>query len=187
MSQKAVKAITRPANAHPDRHQLAVHALFGRCPEHHRQHQIGRGGGGQQHLGVHVRIEHAVHHGHAASGQQAQPQHAPGHGAGDGKEQQRQPQQLLLPAVGRQRQQHARRQLHRRRREKAQPRQKHRHRVGAPQQSRQQIPPPPEGDPRQPAHGEHQQIVHQRVQHKHAVHIHHGQTAPPPSRSVGLL
>ena len=175
------------AEAHPGRHQLPPDALSGRRPEHHRQHQIGRGGGNQQDPGVHVRVEHAVHHRHAATGQQAQSQHTTRQGAGDGEEQQRQPQQLLLPAVGRQRQQHPRRQLHRRGGKKAQSRQEHRHGIGAPQQPRQQIPAPPEGDPRQPAHGERKQIVHQRIQHEHAVHIHHGQVRRPLSVPRNIL
>ncbi|CAN4030609.1 TnpV protein, partial [Dysosmobacter welbionis] len=91
------------------------------------------------------------------------------------------PQQLCLSSIGRQRQQYACRQLHRRCGEKAQPRQKYRHGIGAPQQARQKVASPPEGNARQTRGAEHQQIVHQRVQHKHAVHIHHGQAIRLPS------
>ena len=170
-----------PGQTHLCPHQLAPDALSRRRTKHHCQNQIGRGRSGQQHLCIHVRVEHAVHHRHAAPRHQAQGQHAPGHGTGDGEQQQRQPQQLCLSSIGRQRQQYACRQLHRRCGEKAQPRQKYRHGIGAPQQARQKVASPPEGNARQTRGAEHQQIVHQRVQHKHAVHIHHGQAIRLPS------
>ena len=152
---------------------------MGRGPEHHRQHEIGRRRRDQQHLGVHVRVEDAVHHRHPAPRQQPQPQHTPGHGAGDQKEQQRQPEKPLLSAEGRQGQQHPRRQLHQRRRQKPKTRQKHRHGVGSPGQGRQYVPPPPEGNPRQAARHHQQQVVHHRIQHKHAVHIDHRHSPAP--------
>ena len=181
VSQKAVNAVVRPARHTCARTSSPRTPFPAAGAKHHCQNQIGRGRGGQQHLCIHVRVEHAVHHRHAAPRHQAQGQHAPGHGTGDGEQQQRQPQQLCLSSIGRQRQQYACRQLHRRCGEKAQPRQKYRHGIGAPQQARQKVASPPEGNARQTRGAEHQQIVHQRVQHKHAVHIHHGQAIRLPS------
>ena len=139
-----------PGKTHPDWHQCAADTLPGRRPEHHRQHQVSRSGGDQQHFGVHVRIKNAVHHRHAAARQQSQGQHASGHGTGDGKQQQGQPQQPLLSPVGDEGKQHAHNQLYRRFGQKFQPRQKHRHRIGPAQQSRQQVPTPPERNACQP-------------------------------------
>ena len=147
----------------PDRQKPARHPMPGGGPERHRQHQIGCRRGSQQHLGVHIRVKNAVHHRHPAPRQQSHRQHAPGHGAGDHKQQQRQPEKPLLPAKGRHSQQHTRRHLHRRGGQESPSRQKHRCGIGSSGQGRQQIPPPPEGDSRQPARYQQKQIIHHRV------------------------
>ena len=87
-----------PADTDPHRQQLTSDAVPCCRPEHHRQHQIGRAGRDQQDLGVHIRIENAVHRRDRASCQQPQGQYAACQGAGDGEQQQDQPQELFLPA-----------------------------------------------------------------------------------------
>ena len=99
--------------AHPHRQQPSLQSPFGRRPEHHRHHGVGRRSGDEQHPGVHIRIEDAPRHRHAA-GKEPQSQHTPGQSAGEAEKQQRQPRQLLLPAKGHQGQQYPRRRLHRR-------------------------------------------------------------------------
>ena len=167
------------AHAHPYAHQLTPQAMACRRPEHHGQNQVRRPGGDQQHFGGDVGIEDASHHRHAASRQQAQPQHASGHCTGNGKQQQRQPPQPLLGAEGDDRQDHPRRQLHRQRSQKTAPRQEHRHGVGPAQGGRQGVAPPAQGHSRQPPGAKEQQIVHQGVEHKHAVHINRRHGAAP--------
>lgn len=167
-------------NPDPDRQKPPFHAVGRRRPEHHRHHGVSRCPAGQQRPGVHVGVKHAVHHRHAAPRQQAQSQHTARHGAGNGEEQQDQPQQLLLPAVGGQPQQHARRQLHRRFRQKPQMGQKHRRRVSAPRQGGKNVAPPPQRQARQAGGGEEEQIVHQGVQRENAVDVDDGHAAPSP-------
>ena len=175
-----------PAQTHPGRDQFSPDALSGSRPEDHCQHQIGCGGGNQQNLRVHICVKHTVHHRHTAACQHTQCQHTPGHGAGDGKQQQCQPQQLFLSPIGHQRHENPGRQLHRRSGEKSQSRQKRRHGVSSAQQACQKIPPPPEGDPGQTPHGQYQQIVHQGVQHEHTVYVYHGQ-GPLPLPADGTI
>lgn len=166
------------ADADPHRERLAADTVLCRRPEHHRQHQICRGGGDQQDFGVYVRVKDAVHHRHGAARQQSQRQHTAREAAGDREQQQRQAEQLFLPAVGQQRQQHTCRRLCRRGGQKAAPGQEHRYGIGAARQSRQQIPSPPEGHSRQPGGQQEQQIIHRRIQDKHAVHIYHRHGIP---------
>ena len=167
--------------AHPDIHQLSAQAVAGRRPKHHRQYQVGRRRGDQQYLGGDIGIENAPDHRDTASRQKAQPQHAPSHGAGHSKEQQRQPQQTRFGAEGDQGKNHTHRDLYRQEAQKAAPRQKHRHGVGSAQHCRQRIAPAAQPDARQPPGAKHQQIVHQGVQHKDAVHI-NGRHGPAPLR-----
>lgn len=82
--------------------------MLGRCPEHHGQQGISRRSGDQQYLPIHIRVKNAVDHRYAAS-YQPQSQHASRHSTGHGKKQQRQPQQLFLPAKGQQGQENSRR------------------------------------------------------------------------------
>lgn len=168
--------------AHSHRQEPPLHAPFGRRPEHHRHHSVGCRRGNEQHPGVHVRIEDAPRHGHAA-GEEPQSQHAPGHGAGEGEKQQRQPRQLLLPAESRQGQQHPRCQFCRRLCQEGEPREKHRRCVDASQQRPQEIPPPPQWPPRQTGRTHQQQIVHHRVEGEHTVDIDH-RHAPFPLSTV---
>ena len=163
----------------PDGNQLSPDTVSRRRPENHRQHQIGRPGGEYQNPAVDVRIKHASHRRDLASGQQPQRQYAPRHGAGDRQQQQRQPEKPLLATKGDDRQQHSRRRLYRACGEKAHSRQKRRCGVGPAGQGRQQIPPSPEGDTRQPSGGEQQQVIHQGVEDKHAVDVNHRHGAPP--------
>ena len=174
-------------HAHPDRRQLAAQAVAGRRPEHHRHHPIGRGGGNQQHLGGDVSIEHPLDHRHGAARQQPQAQHAPGHGAGHGQQQQRQPENPRLSAEGNHREDHPYRDLHRQQTQKAPPRQKHRHGVGPAQKGPQGITPSPQRNARKAGSAKEQQVVHERVQHEHAVHIHCGHFAALPFSSCGPL
>ena len=147
--------------------------MAGRRPEHHRQQQIGPGGPYEQHLGVHIRVENAVHRRHGAACHQSQGHHAARQGPGKAKEQRRQPAQMLLSAKGRQGQQHPCRRLGRRGRQKAQSRQEYRRRVAPAQGRRQRIPPPPQGHPGQPGRHQTEEIVHQSVEKKYAVQIDH--------------
>ena len=167
-----------PANTDPHRQQPAADAVPCRRPEHHRHHQIGRGGRDQQDLGVHIRIEDAVYRRDPAARQQPQGQNASRQGAGNGEQQQNQPQELFLPAESQQRQQDARRQLGRRGGQEPAARQEHRHGIGPAGQGRQQIASPPERQPRQPGRDQKKQIIHGRVQHKHAVHVDHRHGRP---------
>ena len=166
--------LRRPAPyAHPHCQQLAPHAVAGRRPEYNRQQQIGPGGSYEQHLGVHIRVENAVHRRHGAACHHSQGHHAACQGPGKAKEQRRQPAQVLLSAKGRQGQQHPCRRLGRRGRQKAQSRQEYRRRVAPAQGRRQRIPPPPQGHPGQPGRHQTEEIVHQSVEKKHAVQIDH--------------
>ena len=172
-----------PLQAHPDLQKPPLQSPLGRRPEHHRHNGVGRRRGDEQHPGVHVRIENAPRHGDAA-GEEPQSQHTPGHSAGEGEKQQRQPRQLLLPAKGRHCQQYSRCDLHRRPGKEGKPRKKDRRCVGAAQQRREEIPSPPQGPPRQAGRAYQQQIVHHRVEGKHTVDINHRHAAlpfPPPS------
>ena len=123
-------------DTHPNAYQLTPQAVPGRRPEHYCQHQIRRPGGDQQHLGGDIGVKHAPDHRHGAACQQPQPQHAPSHGTGYGKQQQCQPRQPLLPAEGDHGENHPCRDLHRQQAQKAAPRQKHRHGVGPAQDGR---------------------------------------------------
>ena len=162
------RAVSDP---NPHRQELPLHAVARHPPEYHGEYRVGRRPRHRQSPGVHICVQHAVHRRNAAPRQQSQPQHTARHSAGDREKQQSQPQQLLLAAVGRQRQQHPRRQLHRGLRQEAQPRQEHRRRVNAPQQPRQGAAPPPQRQARQPGGAEEEQVVHQGVQHEHAVDV----------------
>ena len=167
------------ADADPHREQFAADALPGRRTEHHRYDQIGRAGRHQQNFDVHIGIKNAVHRRDRAARQQSQRQHTARQSAGDGKQQQRQPQELFLPAKGQQGEQNSRRQLGRSGGQKAAARQEHRRGIGPARQRRQQIASPPERHPRQPGRDQKEQIVHGGVQHKHAVHIDHCHGAVP--------
>ena len=145
-------------HAHPDRRQLAPQAVAGRRPEHHRHHPIGRPG---------------------AARQQPHAQHTPGHGAGPGAHQQRQPENPRLSAEGDHREDHPRRDLHRQQTQKAAPRQKHRHGVGPAQKGPQGITPSPQRNARKAGSAKEQQVVHERIENKHAVYIHGGHGAAP--------
>ena len=158
-------------HTHPNAHQLAPQAVPGRRPEHHRQHQIRRPGGDQQHFGGDVGVKHAPDHRHGTARQQPQPQHAPGHGTGHGKQQQRQTEEPLLPAEGDHGEDHPRRDLYRQQPQKAAPRQEDRHGVGSAQGGRQGVAPAAQGHSRQPPGAKQQQVVHQGVENEHAVHI----------------
>lgn len=172
--------LRRPVSeAEPDRQQRARRGVAGRCPEYHRQHGVGRRGGNQQDPGVHIGVKHAADHRHASSRQQTQTQHTAGHSAGNGEEQQRQPEQAALAAVGNQAQQHPCRQLYRRCAEPGQPRQEHRRRISAPGQAPQQIAPPPQGKSRQPGRRQKQQIVHSPVKEEYAVDVNDCHDPPP--------
>lgn len=166
-------------HAHPCVRQLASQAVAGGGPEHHRQHQIGRRRCDQQHFGGDIRIKYAPDHRHAAACQETQPQHASGHGAGHGEQQQGQPEEPFLAAEGNHRQHHPRRGLHRQQAQKAAPGQKHRHGVSPAQRRRQNVPPPAQPDARQAPGAKQQQVVHQSVEYKHAVHIHRGHGPAP--------
>ena len=160
-------------DADPDRQELPPDGVGRRRPEDHRQHGVGRRPGDDQDPGTGVGVKDAVDHRDPSAGQQAQPQDTARHGAGDGEEQQQQPQQPLLAAVGDQAQEDPRRQLHRPRGQEAQPRQEHRRRVASPGQGGQEVAPPAQGQPRQPGGGEEEEVVHQRVQSEDAVDINH--------------
>ncbi len=64
------------------RQKFSLHAVAGRGTKHHGEHQIGGGGGNQQHSGGHIRIKDASRHGDA-SRHHAQHQHRPGKAAGN--------------------------------------------------------------------------------------------------------
>ena len=166
-------------DADPNRHQLPPHPAAGGGPEHHLQHDVGGSGGNDQYLYIHIGIKDAAHHRHGTAGDQPQCQHAPGHGAGNRQQQKRQPQQFLLPAEGDEGHHHAESQLHRRLGQEGAPRQKHRHGVSAANKSCQEIPQPFQRHPCKTGCGEQQQIIHQCVERKHAVHINDGHGAPP--------
>ena len=182
---------TAAPKIHPHPDQLAAQTVAGRRPEHHRQNQIGRGCGDQQHFCGHICVKDTPDHRHAAACQQSQSQHAPGHGAGHGEQQQRQPQQPRLGAKGDHGKKDPCRQLHREKAQKTAPRQEYRHGIGPAQDCPQSVAPPAQSHPRQAPGAKQQQIVHQGIQHKHTVHIyhrhgaaslHHGlhyRTAPP--------
>ncbi len=183
---KAVSAVQQNAHAdaaavepHGCRSQLAADSMAGRSAENDRQHQICRCGRQKQGLSIHICIKNAVCHGHSASGKQSKTQHTPRHGAGNRRQQQGKARQLFLSAEGRQRQQQPVCQLYRRGRQKRKTRQKYRHRVSAPKERPQKIPPPLQRDSGQPGRAQQQQIIHQSIEQKYAVHIHHCHGKPP--------
>ncbi len=168
-----------PGDGDPDRQQLPPDPVARRRAEDQGEDGVSRRPADDQGPGVHVGVEHAFHHRDPAPGQKPQAQHTARHGAGDSEEQQQKPQQLLLPAVGHEAQQHPRRELHRRLGQEAQPRQEHRRRVSPPGQRRQGVAPPPQGQARQPGGTEEEQVVHQGVQGEHAVDVDDRHAAPP--------
>ena len=169
----------RPA-ADADGHgkQFSAHAVAGRRTEHHRQDKIGRSRGDEQDLCVHIRVKNTVADRYPAACQQPQCQYAARHGTGHGKQQQDQPQQLLLPAEGHQCQQHTYRQLGGKGTQKVQSRQEYRYRIDRAQQRSQDIPPSLQGNPCQTGCHKEQHIVHGPVQEKHTVRVYYCHSVP---------
>ena len=160
--------------------------MAGSRPEHHRQNQVGRSHGHQQHSGVHIRVKNTVAHRDPAARQQPQRQHAARHGAGYGEQQQHQAQQLFLPAESDQCQQDSHCQFGRKGAQKAHSRQKDRHGVNSAQGGGQQIPSPLQRDARQPCGHQKQNVIHGSVQEEHTVRVYHRHPAPP-FRSTGSI
>ena len=148
--------------------------MAGSRPEYDGHQQIHRGGRCQQHFPVHIRIKNAVGPGQRAAGQETQPQDTPRQPAGQGKQQQRQPQQILFSSKSHQCHQDARRQLGGPGGQKAASRKEHRHGIGAAQDGRQRIPPSPQRHARQPGRDQTEEIIHHAVEQKYGIHIDHG-------------
>ena len=168
-----------PTKGYAHIHQFPRHAVSCRRPEHQRQKQIRRRGRDQQHSCVDIRVKDAVHRRNGAAGEKPHPQHAPRHGAGDGKEQHRQPKEPFFPAEGHKGKEDPCRRFHRHPGEKGPAGEKTGHGIHPPQERSGQIPPPPQGDPGKAGRSQKEQIVHQGIEGKHAVHIHHRHRAPP--------
>lgn len=152
--------------------QFLAYPVPGRCAEDPGQYGVGGGGAQKQGPGVGVRIKDAVDHRYAA-GQQPQTQHAARHGTGDRKQQHGQPQQMRLPAEYCHGQQNTCGYFYRAGAQKPKTRQKDRHRIGTAQESTQQASATPQGDACKTRRAEQHQIIHDAVEHEHAVHIHH--------------
>lgn len=143
------RQLRRPAaQENPHRDQLSLQPVPGCSPEDHMKHDIGSGGGNQQHSGVHIGIKNTAHHRHAAARQQPKCQHTPSHAAGNSKEQKCQAQKFFFTAVSNQSHQHSRRKLHRSPCEKRRPWQKYHHCIDSAQKRRQKISPTPQRHPR---------------------------------------
>ena len=168
-----------PQQAHPHGQPFSPDAVGGGRPEDHRQQQVDPGRGKQQGPSIDVGIKDAPGAGDALPRRQSQGQYYSRQTAGHGKGQQGQPQKMPFPAEGRQRQKHSRRCLCRSRCQKAPSRQKHRRRIQPAQQAAEGVPPPAQGDARQPGRDQHQEVIQQGVEEKHAVQIHHRHGPPP--------
>ena len=147
--------------------------MAGSRPKHYRQNEIGCRCGNQQHFHIHICIKNTVIDRHPAARQQPQRQHAARHSTGYGKQQQDQPQQILLPAKSHQSQQYAYRYFSGKSPQELKSRQKGRHRVDSAQECGEQVPPPSQRDTCQPGGHKKEHVVHSPVQHKHAVRVHH--------------
>ena len=165
-----------PVDAQPDGPPL--HAPPGRRPEHHAQKKVSRPGGDEQHPQVHLGVEYPPLHRHPA-GEKAQGQHTARHAAGEGEQQQRPPQEAPLPAKGDGRHEKPRRQLPRQACQAPQPRQEHRRGVAPAEKRRRQAAPAPGRQAGEQLRPPQQQVIHQRVEEKHAVQVHHRHPAPP--------
>ena len=163
----------------PHRNQFTVYGVSGRCPKHHRQHQIGSASGQQQHSDIHVGIEHTAGHRNAAVCQQRQRQYTACQCTGEREHQQDQTQQAAFPQESNGRHDNSCGNLTQPGSENPAARQKHCHGVGTAEQCRQQVPSPTEGDTGQLRRRRNHQIVHHRVQGKHTVDIHHGHDGFP--------
>ena len=117
------------ADANGHRKQFSTHTMAGCRTEYYRQYKIGRSRSNEQDFCIHIRVKNAVADRYPAARQQPQRQDTARHSAAYCKQQQEQPQQLLLPAKGHQRQQHAHRQLGWKGTQKVQSRQEYGHRI----------------------------------------------------------
>lgn len=158
---------------------LPPDAMAGSRPEYDGYQQICRGRRCQQNFSVHIRIKYTVGPGQSASGQQAQPQNAPSQSTGQGKQQQRQPQQVLLSSKSHQGHQDARRQLGWPASQKTASGQKYRHSIDTAQDGRQRIPPSPQRHARQPGGDQTEEIIHHAIEQKYGIHIDYRHTSPP--------
>ena len=164
---------------HPDGDSLPPQAVGCRRPENHCHQQVDARCRNQQNSAVDVGVEHPPGVGDALPCQQSQCQNHPRQHAGNGKGQQRQPPEMPFTAEGQQRQQHAGRRLHRKRGQKAPSRQEHRRSVKPSQNAAEGIALPPQRNPRQTGRRQHQQIIQQGVEQKHAVQIDYRHRPPP--------
>ena len=158
--------------------QFPRHAVGCRRPEHQGQQQISRRGRHQQHSCVDVRVKNAVYCRNGAAGEEPHPQYAPRHGAGNGEQQHRQPKEPLFSAKGRQSKSCPRRRLHRCLGKKPSAGEEAGHGIHPAKQRGDQIPSPSQGDPGQPGRSQKEQIVHQGIEDKDTVHIHHRHGLP---------
>ena len=160
------------------RHALFLHPLPGRRPEDDAQQQVGRNGGDEQHPQIHTGIEDAPLCRHP-TGEEPQRQHAARHAAGEREKEDRPPKKSPLPAEGDGCQQEPRRQLPGPGGHPSQPRQKDRRRVASAEDRRQEAAPSPCRDPGEELRPPQKEVIHQGIQQKHAVQVHHRHPISP--------